>query len=197
MPQVLPDLSLTLGQMMWAINEGRDPDKLMRDQVRYLRLIGIPPAAGEGGRGSGNRIRYGFFDLVELGIAAQALRFRFRPKDIAAVLVDNRDEFRSRVEETWFELPDAALDASWVKSRGKERTLLGNVGVVRLHDRRSEKWGTLDFAWLDDAHLGVDLFQPIERFEDGEVRVLLPLNTLMLTWVAWALEAPAVRTGPR
>ncbi len=43
----------------------------------------------------------------------------------------------------------------------------------------------------------LEIFTPIEIFEDGEVRVLSPLQALMLPWVAWALEAPPIRTGPK
>jgi hypothetical protein len=197
LPHALPDLSLTQGQLLWAVGHGNDPNKLLKDQIRYLRLLGIPAGVAEKTPGSGNQIRYDFFDLVEMGIAITALGHRFRPKDISAVLVGERTEFRKRVAEAWLELPDAALDAEWVKSRGRLKPFLEQIAVVRLHDRRSEKWGKLDFAWIDDEALGVELFAPVERFEDGETKVLLPLNTLMLPWVAWALEAPAIRTGPK
>ena len=48
-----------------------------------------------------------------------------------------------------------------------------------------------------DDHLDVGLIDPVERFEDGEVRVLLPLNVLMIPWVTWALKAPPTRTDPK
>jgi len=197
LPQTLPDLKLTQGQLLWALGHGREPDKLLKDQVRYLRQLGIPYQSKEKAPGSGNQIRYDFFDLVELGVALAALARRFRPKDIVAVLTDDREKFRQQVAECWLDLPDGVFDAEWVKSRGRLKPFLENIAFVRLHDRRSENWGKLDLVWTGDEYPGAELLDPFERFEDGEIRVLLPLNVLMIPWVAWALEAPPIRTGPK
>ncbi len=197
MPHGLPDLSLTQGQLLWALSHGRDPDQLLKDQVRYLRQLGIPRKSTEVAPGKGNRIRYDFFDLVELGVAFKALLLRFRPKDIAALLVSDREAFRQVIAQAWLELPDTALAQDWVKSRGRTTPLLGDEINVRLHDRRSEKWGQLDLVGFNDSVPGLNFFAPIERFEDGDIRPLIPLKQSMLPWVAWALEAPAIRTGPK
>lgn len=187
MPQTLPDLDLSYGQMLWAIGEGQEPDSVRRDQSRYLRRLGIPPSA-QTPSGSGYHLRYNFYDLVETAVALRALSLRSRPKDIAAVLVNEREEFRKNVKKAWFNLPDNVLSQPWVKSRGKQRPLLGDSYFVRVHDRRSEKWGKLDVAWLDDKALKVELFDPVERFPDGESRALIPLSRLMIVCTAWALE---------
>lgn len=196
MPLPVPDLSLTHGQLLWALSVGRDPDTLTKDQARYLRQLEIPHKAVKSTPGSGNRIRYGFHDLVELGVAMRALTLRFRPKDIASVIVDDRDRFRQGIVKVWEHYPDDILSQQWVKSRGKIKVLSEAFGIVRLHDRRSEKWGKLDIAWSGDEHLGVDLLDPVERFEDGDVRALIPLSRFIAPWVAWALEAPEQRRGP-
>ena len=197
MPQSVPNLSLTQGQLLWALSQGRDPDQLLKDQVRYLRQLGIPKKSTEVAPGKGNRVIYDLLDLVELGVAVRALTLRFRPKDIAALLVSNREEFRQIVARAWLELPDAALTQDWVKSRGRTVPLFEDDFPIRLHDRRSEKWGQLDIVGFNDSVPGLNLFAPIERFDDGDIRPLIPLKQSMLPWVAWALEAPAIRTGPK
>ncbi|MFV4725602.1 hypothetical protein ACNJUL_20880, partial [Mycobacterium tuberculosis] len=118
------------------------------------------------------------------------------PKDIAVVLVNERDKFRQNIVEVWQSYPDDILTQEWVKSRGRQNVMPENFAFIRLHDRRSEKWGKLDFAWSGDEHLGVDLLDPIERFEDGEKRPLIPLYKFIAPWVAWALEAPEQKRGP-
>lgn len=196
MPQRLPDLSLTHGQLLWSIRYGRDPTQLVKDQVRYLRTLGIPPAAKEQAKGPGSRIRYDFFDLIEVGLAVTALDLRCRPQDIAAVLVDKRDDMRGVYETGWKELPEAALHDDWVRSRGRATVLFDDELYLRVHDRRSEKWGQIDFVGVEEANDEVPVLEPIERFADGSPRRVIPIKRLMIQWVAWALEAPTITPGP-
>jgi hypothetical protein len=195
-PQQLPDLALTHGQLLWSIGYGREPTPQIKDQVRYLRTLEIPAAAKEQARGPGSRITYDFYDLVEIGLAVTALDFRFKPRDIAAVLAGNREEIRKVYSSTWKELPDAALHAGWVKSQGKETPLLGDEVYLRLHDRRSEQWGQIDFVGPDEATVELPFFEPIERFAGARPKRLIPLKRVMIQWVAWALEAPPTKPGP-
>lgn len=196
MPQRLPDLELTHGQLLWSIRYGREPTQLVKDQVRYLRTLGIPAAAKEQARGPGSRITYDFYDLVEIGLAVTALDLNFRPKDIAGVLAGNRDTMRKRYASVWKELPEAALHADWVKSQGRETPLMGEEAYLRLHDRRSERWGAIDFVGPDEATDELPFFEPIERFADERPKRLIPMKRLMLQWVAWALQAPPTKPGP-
>lgn len=197
MPQLLPDFRLTHGQVLWAINDGREPDQVLKDQVRYLRLLGIPKRSTDEASGSGNRIRYRFHDLVELGIALTALRRRLRPKDIKAVLEAQRTDLRKEIELAWRELPEDVLEQDWVKSRGAKGVMFGDERYIRLHDRYSENWGQLDFVGFDEIGELRNLFDPVERMTDGAVLDLLPVKRLMIPWIAWALEAPETRTGPK
>ena len=197
MPLAIPDLSLTQGQLLWALGHGREPSELLKDQLRYVRQLGIPRKSTQQAPGSGNRIRYDFYDLVEVGVAAKALELRFRPADIKPILVDHRREFHETIATAWRELPDAALTQPWVKSRGKVIAFVGDEIFVRLHDRRSERWGKLDL--LMPSRLGEEM-SPItmkEVFPDGEERPVIQLKQSMLPWVAWALEAPEPRRGPK
>ncbi len=197
MPNTLPNLSLTQGQLLWALEHGQKPEKLLKDQVRYLRQLGIPKNSANQVPGSGNRVRYDFHDLVELGLGVTALQRRFKPKDISAVLVDGREDMRRAIELAWREMSDEQISADWIKSRGTIVPLRMEDFYLRLHDRRSEAWGKVDVVLPGNMNPELEVFTPIEIFEDGEVKVLFPLQTLMLPWVAWALEAPPIRTGPK
>ncbi len=197
MPNHLPDLDLTLGQMLWAIGYGREPVRALKDQIRYLRLLDIPPASAAQASGPGNRIRYDFHDLVELGLAVTALDLGFRPRDIAAVLAGQRKQMRQVYDRAWLALPEQALSQSWVKSRGEEKVMLDHELYLRLHDRRSEKWGEIDFVGAEEASKDLPVFEPVERFANEPPRRLLPLKRLILQWVAWAMEAPEIRPGRR
>ena len=197
MPDALPHLSLTQGQLLWALEHGQEPGKLLKDQVRYLRQLGIPKNSADQVPGSGNRIRYDFHDLVELGLGVTALKRRFKPKDISAVLVDGRESMRQAIELAWREMSEEQISADWIKSRGSIVPLRMDDFYLRLHDRRSEAWGKVDIVLPANVSPELEVFTPIEIFEDGEVKVLFPLQTLMLPWVAWALEAPPLRTGPK
>lgn len=195
MPHLLPDLDLTLGQMLWAVRYGHEPDQHFRDQIRYLRLLDIPAASATQASGPGKRIRYGFADLIELGLAVTGLDLGFRPKDIAAVLVGQRQGMHRLYTETWLELPDAALAGDWVKSRGRIKPLIADELFVRLHDRRGGKWGQIDLVGPDEANDALPMLEPVERFGREAPRRLIPLKRLMLQWVVWALEAPEIKPG--
>lgn len=197
MPDRLPDLDLTLGQVLWAIGYGREPNRVLRDQVRYLRLLDIPPAPAAQASGPGNRIRYGFNDLVELGLAVTALDHGFRPKDIAAVLVKQRKEMRKLYKKAWLALPEQVLSQSWVRSRGELGVMLDEELYLRLHDRRSEKWGELDFVSAKESSNELPILEPVERFGNGPPRRLIPLKRLIAQWVVWAMEAPEIKPGRR
>jgi hypothetical protein len=195
MPRQLPELDLSFGQMLWAVRYGSEPDQHFRDQIRYMRLLDIPSASAAQASGPGKAIRYGFHDLVELGLAVTALDLGFRPKDIAATLVGCRAEMHRLYREAWLELPDAALDTEWVKSRGRIGALVDEELLLRLHDRRGDKWGEIDLVSAEEAAERQTPFEPVERFANEPPRRLLPLKRLMLQWVAWALEAPEIRPG--
>ena len=202
---VIPDLEDPLGfavllwgygQVLWSLSHGQEPDQILKDQLRDLRQLGIPEASNTSSPGSGNRVLYDFHDLVELGIAAKGLELRFRPKDVVTAILDDRENFRKVITAAWQELPDPALAAPWVKSRGKTIAITQDEYYIRLHDRRSEHWGKLEYILPE--RLGHDLSPTTleERFPDGETRSIIQLKQSMLPWVAWALEAPEPRRGP-
>ena len=195
MPREIPDLHLTQGQLLWAIKYGREPDARLKYQVRYLRALDIPPASTKQASGPGKRITYDFFDLIEAGVAITGLDLGFRPKDIAAVLVEQREAMRCVYADAWRELPAVALTQEWVKSRGRIGVLMEDEFYLRLHDRRSNRWGELDLVKRLEIGASLPMFEPVERFAGEAPRRLLPLKRLMIQWVVWALEAPAIKPG--
>lgn len=196
MPSGEPHFELSYGQLLWAINHGRDPGQVLKDQARYLRRMDIPPTAGREAAGSGKRITYDFNDLVELGLALVALDYGFRPQEISAGLVGNRQLMRKLYAQAWREIPDETLHDDWVKSRGRVMAMSEEDYFVRLHNRRSEKFGTIDFSGPQETKDGILPFQPIERFSTGAPVRLIPLKQHLIPWVAWAMEAPVIKPGP-
>ena len=109
---------------------GRPPSDRLIDQLRYLRQLEVPFSKAELGAGSGNRIRYGFDQLIELGVAVFGLERGMRPREIARILVDHRGEFRRLYRDTAAALPEDAFAAEWVKSRGAMVPLIEETSGV-------------------------------------------------------------------
>jgi hypothetical protein len=99
---------LTHGQVASALARGQPPSAQLIDQLRYLRQLGVPFSKAELGGGSGNRLRYGFDHLIELGVAVFGLERGMRPRDIARILVDHRVELRRCYRDTLATLPRSA-----------------------------------------------------------------------------------------
>ena len=191
----IPGLRLSLGQLLWALNRGQRAEGRLRNEVRYLRQLGVPHAEQTVAQGRGNRIYYTFEDLVEVGVALHAIRRGMKPKDAATLLIAERKDFRKFFRDTWLQLPETALSQDWVKSRGRIATMLADEVFLRLHDRYSSKQGTYELVAPDKAVPLSDAFGLAEVFSDNEARVLVPLTKLVVELVAWAREAPEVRPG--
>jgi hypothetical protein len=139
------DLSLTHGQVAWALARGQPPSDQLIDQLRYLRQLGVPFSKAELGAGSGNRIRYRFDHLIELGVAVFGLERGMRPREVAKILVGHRAEFRRFFRDTLAALPEDAFMAEWVKSRGAMVPFIKEK-FLRLHDRYSERPGSFELV---------------------------------------------------
>ena len=188
-------LSLTHGQVAWTLARGLPPTQELLDQLRYLRQLGVPFTKAERGGGRGNRIGYGFDHLIELGVALFGLHRGIRPGEMARILVDRRDEFRRLFRDVLAALPAGAFEADWVKSRGAIVPLISDEIFIRLHDRYSQKPGTVEFVPGDGFAAVIQLRAVTETYPGGEVRTLLPLTRLVLELVAWAREAPEIKPG--
>ena len=187
-------LSLTHGQVAWALARGEPPSAQLIDQLRYLRQLEVPFSKAELGGGSGNRLRYGYNHLIELGVAVFGLERGMRPREMARILVDHRAELRRCYRDTLAVLPESAFEAEWVKSRGAVVPMM-NERFLRLHDRYSEWSGSFDLVPGDSLAAFLQVATITERYPGGEARTLLPLTRLVIELVAWAREAPEIRPG--
>jgi hypothetical protein len=151
MPTPLPKFNLTHRQVAWAISLGRPPDQKLLDQIRYLRQLGIPFDDRELGTGRGNRVRYKFDHLIELGLGVAALRRSMTPKEIAAFLVGKRKELRQLYRHAYRQQPAGAFDADWVKDQGRSVPVLRPETFLRLHDRFSASPGKIERITQDEV----------------------------------------------
>jgi hypothetical protein len=188
------DLSLTHGQVAWALSRGQPPSARLLDQLRYLRQLGVPFSEQELGGGSGNRIRYGFDHLIELGVALFGLQRGMAPREVAGILVDHRAELRRCYRDTLAALAPSAFEEEWVKSRGAVVPIMNEI-FLRLHDRYSERPGSFELPPGDPFAALRHNATVTERYPGGEVRTLLPLTRLVIELVAWAREAPEIKPG--
>src|SRR5262249_26946814 len=194
MPTV-PKLTLSHGQVLYALARGQNPDAVLIDQLRYLRQSGVPFDSSELGTGRGNRVSYRFKHLAELGVAVFALRRGLKPREVAGYLTKHRNELRTMYRKAFRDQPDGALTNDWVKSRGRIVPGLANEIFLRLHDRYSETPGKFEVVGPDKAADRKRLFEMVEHYPGEQARMLVPLTRLVLELVAWALEAPPTRPG--
>jgi hypothetical protein len=196
---LIPELDLTTGQVGWVLNAGAPAPRQMLNQLNYLRQLGIPFSPSERNQGRGHRLRYDFDHLMETGLALYALRIHLKPADIQELLVTQREDRRAHCRQALREQPEAALTADWVRSAGAIVPTLGNEIWMRMHDRYAEKPGQIDILGFDalTAPEGFTPFDLVERFHGQQIRGLVPLTRLVVQWTALALEAPAIRPGPK
>jgi hypothetical protein len=185
---------LTHGQVAWALARGQEPPAVLIDQLRYLLQLGVPFSKHELGSGRGNRIRYGFDQLIELGVALFGLQRGMTPREVAAILVEHRAKLRRRYRDILAALPAAAFEAEWVKSRGAVVPIMNEI-FLRLRDRYAERPGSFELVAGDPFALLSQLATVTERYPGGEARTLVPLTRLVTELVAWAREAPEIKPG--
>ncbi len=205
MPSKIPDLSLSHGQVLRAIAYGEEPSQRMKDEARYLRILGVPFDEKKQSTGRGNRRLYDFDDLIELAVAFFYLRHGMKPKDLGEYMPKARKGLRELARRAFLEQPETAMQPDWVKSRGKKVPLLANEIFLPYHDRYSETPAKIEFSSdkSDSGKTGkgditdlIKLLNPTTRLSTGEERAAIPLTRLVLETVAWALEMPELRTGP-
>jgi hypothetical protein len=192
----VPELQLSHGQVLWALARGMLPEQRLIDQVRYLRQLGVPFRPSEQGTGRGNRLRYSYEHLIELGVAIFALRRGLQPREITGFLVGKRKHLRELYRKAFCDQPETAVDAGWVKSRGRVVPLLANEIFLRLHDRYSKEPGRLELLTGDSLVDPGEWFMPVEVYPGEQARTLVPLTRLALELVTWAKEAPELKPGP-
>ena len=188
------ELSLTHGQVTWALARGELPAALLIDQLRYLRQLGVPFSKSELGGGRGNRIRYGFDHLIELGVAVFGLQRGLTPREVAGIVVEHRAELRRCYRDILAALPASVFEAEWVKSRGAVVPLMNEI-FLRLHDRYAEQPGSYELVPGDPLALLQQFATVTERYPGGETRTLVPITRVVIELVAWARVAPEIKPG--
>ena len=175
------------------------PSVQLLDQLNYLRQLGVPFDADERQSGRGNRLIYRYYELVDCGVGLYAIRHGMKPIDFTRLFVEKRKLMRRSYRDALRDQPDGALSASWIRTRGKVVPVIAGEIWLRLHDRYSEVPGKIEILGTDDPNppSGSALFDFVERYPGEPTRGLVPLTRLALQWIAWALEAPETRTGPR
>jgi hypothetical protein len=196
MESSVPSLNLTHGQVLWALSRGTSPEQRLVDQARYLRLLGVPFRKSELGGGRGNRVRYRYEHLIELGVAVWAFERGMTPREVAKFLIEQRKFLRPLYAKAFADQPEKAIEAEWVKSRGRLVPLLGGEIFLRLHDHYSEAPGKIEMLDQSEIKSLSDFFMLAEKYPGEKTRTLLPLTRLALELVAWAREAPEVKPGP-
>jgi hypothetical protein len=196
MTNSIPRLDLSHGQALWALSEGRPPSQMMVDEVRYLRLLGVPFDDDEQGKGRGNRVRYRFDHLIELGVALFSLRRGMKPKEVSEPLIKERKRLRGLYRQAFQEQPEGLIREEWVKSRGRMVPILGHEIFLRLPDRYSGSPGEIEILGQEDITNPGNPLGVTERYPGETARTLLPLTRLVFELVAWALEAPETKPGP-
>jgi hypothetical protein len=191
----VPKFQLSLGQLCWALNLGRPASARLRNEIRYLRQLGVPHAEERVGEGRGHRIRYGFDELIECGVALYAIRRGMKIADAAKLLITERVAFRRLYRDAFLKQSEEALSADWVKSRGRIITFIDEEFFLRVHDRYSEKSGSYDLVTPQNNVQAVEFFSLVERFGGDDHRVLVPLKKTVIELVAWAQDAPEIRPG--
>jgi hypothetical protein len=191
----VPRFRLSLGQLVWALNRGRPASARLRNEVRYLRQLGVPHAEDAVGEGRGNRIFYGFDELIECGVALYAIHRGMKIADAAGLLIKERATFCRLYRDAFLKQSEAALSADWVKSRGRISTFIDEECFLRVHNRYSERPGSYEVVTPANSVQGAEFFSMVEKFADDDSRVLVPLKKLVLELVAWAKDAPEIRPG--
>jgi hypothetical protein len=195
----IPKLSLSLGQIAWALNFGQDPPQLMRDQLNYLRQLGVPEKVTTKKAGSGNRITYDYDDLIECGVALFAVNHGMKYTDVKNALVPHRSTMRQIYRDAISQHPEACLDdKDWIKMHGKGIAIHGHDIYLRLHDRYAESRGKIDTVGQEEMEATKDIIYfmgLVERFPDGCSRYWIPISMLALQWTYWARIAPPIKAG--
>lgn len=188
-----PHLALSHGQVLWCLAGGKEPAPPLPDQVRYLRQLGIPFEESEMGRGRGVRLAYGFYHLIELGIAHEGLRRRIQPRFLT-MLVDDRPKYRRVYRDTYLEL---AKKPTVFEGEPRSRSVFDNEVLIRLHDRYSDNPGEISFVIQPPAGSGGTPGDLIELYEGEDDRVVIGLKSLIVRLLGLAKIAPVTRPGPK
>lgn len=192
MTSLRDSLSLSFGQVAWALSYGRPPDASVLDQLRYLRQLQVPFTEKER-KGSGNRMVYRFEHLIECGLGLTAVKRRIRPKDVATTIIKGRKALRTLARSIFDEIDPAefaAVNDSWRKPSYdpmEER-------FIWFHDSKSDRPLTIEPLTIAKAtDVGQRTIFDAQRL-DAAMHMIAFKNAIV-SWVGRALVAPETRPG--
>lgn len=185
-------LTLSFGQVAWAICHGRSPQEQVLDRLRYLRQLGVPFAEKDR-KGSGNRMAYRFEHLIECGLGMEGLKRRIRPTDVATTIVEGRQSLHQLARSIFDEIDPAefaAVNAAWRKPQYNPM----QERFIWFHDRDSDKPLTIESLTIDQA-TEVERRTIFDAHRLDAAVHLIPFKNCIVSWVGWALVAPRTRAG--
>jgi len=189
MPIPLPHLDLSHGQVAWCLAGGKEPKKLLLDQLGYLRQLHIPFEEEELGQGRGVRVRYDFNHFMEVGIAYEGLLRRIEPR-LLLMLRDQREQYRNVYRVAYAEL---IVHPSYFEGEPGRYDLIDGDFVIRFNDRYSTTPGVIQIEPAPDP--GQDSPRDVMAQLYGPEQV--PLKSLMARLLRFAMIAPKTKPGPK
>ena len=198
----MPDISLSHGQVLQILSKGGKPPQRLQNEVRYLRSLGVPFKKKEGSTGSGNRLCYGYYEIIELAVAIEGIKRGMKKGDIAKYLLKDRKPLREYYLSAYTVLPEDAFKRDWMPTeRGVTIGTNYKQKYLRFHDRFSEAPGKLEFLSQDEIKTLAESFRymmdPVERYPDGEYRDLIPLTRMIIEIVNLAQQVREEKPGPK
>ena len=196
---MLPRIRLHHGQALWVLTQlgfrGAASESTFKEYIKSLRKLGTPFARGEVGPRLRSLANYSFYHLMELALILTLRVYHVVPDSLLVEIAQHRKD----------------LYRHYRRAYSERRTGKGSPVVVTAI---GHKPGCMQGLFLD---LQVDfsggrltnfgppkLLSPFEALRvfgrrDAAARSFLPikLSSLAESVVATALQAPAIRRGPR
>jgi hypothetical protein len=188
-------MSLTRGQVAWAVCWGRTPEQPVLDQLRYLKQLGIPFEDGAQGKGRGNRLTYTFYDLMDAAVAMEALRWGI-PARLLKHLVERRPAIRKAYLKCFKNIPEAAYADLAALKPTTQTTVFENDVYIFFQGRFSSSPGDTDI--VDTTNLSPTAAEvALNHFMHGPDVTAISLRRLIVPMMLLAAKAPYIPTGPK
>jgi hypothetical protein len=193
MTPTAPRLQLSHGQVLWALAGGKDALQALTDQLTYLRQLGIPFTKEEVGQGRGNRLAYGYYHLIEVGLAIEALRRGVAPRHLK-MLISRRATFRKYYRAAYMQLAP-----KWSLLENDDPRAWPNFEeeyLVSFHGRYTKTPGEITLADPNDPATApfLDL---VGRAPGQADYIVIQLKALVTRLLLLANAAPTIKPGPK
>jgi hypothetical protein len=193
MAPTVPRLQLSHGQVLWTLAGGKNPPPALIDQLTYLRQLGIPFADEEKGQGRGKRLTYGFYHLIEVGLATEALRRGVPPRHLK-MLKSERAKYRNLYRAAYKELAPAW--ALLEEDDPRSWPMFQDEYLVSFHGRYTKSPGEITLADPNDPATRpfIDL---VGRAPGQDDYVVIQIKALVTRLLLLSKIAPTIKPGPK